>query len=159
MYLLCTRRRGTIYIVFPAFKPQPPLGLSFPADIGRDGFRIAPLPTLRSQTKQTETLRLSPPRSPAPKPDRPTDRPKRWANSRTTETRSHEERTSRNTYIFCTVRISSGRRQQPAGLRIDQKSNPKNDQNYLDSRAHHAHTSSRLMEKIYDNSSSNINKI
>ena len=76
------------------------------------------LPTLRSQTKQTETLRLSPPRSPAPKPDRPTDRPKRWAKSRTTETRSHEERTSRNTYIFCTVRISSGRRQQPAGLRI-----------------------------------------
>ena len=90
----------------------------------------APHLIMRSRTKQAETLRLSPPRSPAPKPDRPTDRPKRWAKSRTTETRSHEERTSRNTYIFCTVRISSGRRQQPEGLRIDQKSMSKNDRNF-----------------------------
>ena len=93
-------------------------------------FESAPHIIMRSRTKQTETLRLSPPRSPAPKPDRPTDRPKCWAKSHITETRSHEERTSRNTYIFCTVRISSGRRQQPAGLRIDQKSMSKNDQNF-----------------------------
>ena len=53
-----------------------------------------------ARTKQAETLRLSPPRSPAPKPDRPTDRPKRWAKSHITETRSHKERTSRNTYTF-----------------------------------------------------------
>ena len=40
------------------------------------------------------------PSKPAPKPDRPTDRPKRWAKSHITEARSHEERTSRNTYFF-----------------------------------------------------------
>ena len=43
------------------------------------------------------------PSKPAPKPGpeaRPSDRPKRWAKSRITKTRSHEERTSRNTYIF-----------------------------------------------------------
>ena len=47
-----------------------------------------------------------------------------WAKSRITEarsrteTRSHKIRTSRNTCMLCTVKISSGRRQQPAGLRI-----------------------------------------
>ena len=55
---------------------------------------------MRPRTKETETIRLSPTRSSAPKPDRPTDRPKLWAESRITQTRSGIIRTNRNTHSF-----------------------------------------------------------